>query len=627
MDNENTGLDTWWSASRDEVADQVVQLVRTMVGAENIRRTNNVLYASLYDNRPYSMSSHEMFDAGTMATGFTLDGLEGPMGMTYNVCKSLIDTLVARITKHKPSPRILTTDGEWSQQQRAKRLTRYIEAQFSALDVYKQCRMVFRDACVYGTGLLKVQLENDRIRIDRVLPSSVMVPAAEAWYGQPRQLHHRYFVHQSVLVSLFGKKKREAIELAAGRFIDMAVLPVVGLANGMVEVYESYHLPSGPEAGDGRRTICIQDECLLDEEWSNETFPFAIIHFDNPLQGFWGQGIVEQFKTLQAALNENIGLIKDSIRLTARPITLIKKGADLSQKVLDNRVGACIEVNDMNDFKVVATGAVPEVAIAQRNELFDKMFALAGVSKLASQGTKPPGLDAAVALREFEDIEADRFAVQQQQFEDLLMDLAKQVIRLSKQAAEDGIDIDVKASDVQNGRLERIRWSEVDIDDARTQLEIYSSSHLPRTPAGRLEFIQEMINSGMLDQKQGLRLLGFPDIEQVTSLQNAPLDDIYRCIDDLLDGKPYEAPEPFQDLDTGIKLMQSAYLKHRKLVPDHIAENLRQWIQDAGDLMDQAAAQAQAAQPPPGPGPEPDLGSAAAGPPGQVPAPGVPPQQ
>ena len=81
--------------------------------------------------------------------------------------------------------------------------------------------------------------------------------------------------------------------------------------------------------------------------------------------------------------------------------------------------------------------------------------------------------------------------------------------------------------------------------------------------------------------------MDFPDLKQATSLKNAHIDDIYRTIEDLLDGGPeaYEPPEPYQDLMLGIRLAQQRYLKERKRAPEESLENLRRWIEDATLLL------------------------------------------
>lgn len=600
-----TKLSTWWAIKNsDEAAEAAINLAKNLISADMNRRMNYIQFDRLYDNRPYDITSSGIIN--TSIKGYGVSDEDQIEGLVYNAIKSIIDTLVANIAKNKPLPKFLTTDGDFSEQRRAKLLTRFIEAQFNHLDVHKFGYLALRDACIYGTGVLKVSRDEDRLLIERIRPSELFVPAAEAWYGTPRQIHHRYYVQPSVLVELFPKEE-DAIFEAAGKSLDASGFHVLDNPaaeyENPVEVIESWHLPSRKGAKDGRHMISIVGASLLDEDWAHQTFPFSIIHHDHPVQGFWGQGITEAFRPMQAMLNENVQLIAQSIRLTARPIVLTKAGSNIvnREKMFDNAIGKVYEVSGMEDLKVVAVGAVPEVAVAQRNEIFDKMFALSGVSKLMSQGVKPSGLDAAVAMREFMDIQGDRSAVLQQSYEKLFLDLAENLIRLAREASEEGYDIDVKVNDKNSFR--KIKWSEVDIDDARLNLDLMPASSLPRTPAGRLQFVQELLNSQMMTPEEGLRALGFPDVEAINSVKNASVEDINRTLEKLLAGEEYEAPEPMQNLEQGIKIFQGSWLKYRDSLSktedgSMILEKLQMWIADANAMLEAAAPPPEAMPPP-----------------------------
>ena len=55
-------------------------------------------------------------------------------------------------------------------------------------------------------------------------------------------------------------------------------------------------------------------------------------------------------------------------------------------------------------------------------------------------------------------------------------------------------------------------------------------SSLPRDPAGRMEKVTEMIQSGMITIKEGRRLLDYPDLGQAEKLANAGQERIYQYL-------------------------------------------------------------------------------------------------
>lgn len=590
----NKLLQVWWTADSDDVAQRVFSVVEQIAGDDDARKTENLTHLSLYENRPYSgLDFDDYFQPITRA---------GP-GLTYKSTKSIIDTLVARITKNRPLPKFHTSDGDWSDQQRAQKLNRFVEGQFNTLGAYEYTRQAFRDACIFGTGLIKVQRLNDRLEMMRVLPHHLLVPHEEAYLGEPRQMHHRMRIHTEVLARLFPRKRESIVEL--GRRTSASA--------GMVEVIESWHLASDPhDPKDGRRTLCIEGLCLVDEPYTSNRFPFAIIHYDRPMLGFWGMGLVAFNLEMQTALNEMTGLVADSIRLTARPIVVVKRDSKIASQKFDNKPGAIFEVEDTNDIKYLTTDAVPPSAIAQRNELKEEIYRQSGVSSLSAQSKKPSGLDSAVALREFGDIEADRFAVQQQQYEELILDIARHLIRLSREAHDAGIDLETKS--VSKQFFKSIKWSQVDLDDDKYVMRVDPVSQLPRTSAGKLERVQELLKDGLIDRKYALQLIDIPDLERVVSIQQSKLDDLYDTFDRMLEGGEYDPPEPFQDLQQGIDLARALYLKNKDRAPPEVLENLRMWIADAIAMM-----------PPPPPMPPAEEGEGSGAPPAPGGAPPLPP--
>jgi hypothetical protein len=127
-------------------------------------------------------------------------------------------------------------------------------------------------------------------------------------------------------------------------------------------------------------------------------------------------------------------------------------------------------------------------------------------------------------------------------------------------------------------------------DDDAMIMQMFPVSMLPHEPVGRLAFIQELINSGMITPEFGTELLDFPDLESYLSIKNAALEDLMATLEELLEGA-YSPPEPFQDLQNGIPLFQSAYLRYKRLdVAEDKLDNLRRWITSADAMLQKAQA-------------------------------------
>jgi len=96
------------------------------------------------------------------------------------------------------------------------------------------------------------------------------------------------------------------------------------------------------------------------------------------------------------------------------------------------------------------------------------------------------------------------------------------------------------------------------------------------------------------------------DLQQVFDMENAARDNFESQIEKILDGEELLNPQPFDDLQLGIKTYRDAYNRARlDDVPETVLEKMREWIE-------QAQALVAAAQPPPQP---------------QMAPPGMPPAQ
>jgi hypothetical protein len=126
-------------------------------------------------------------------------------------------------------------------------------------------------------------------------------------------------------------------------------------------------------------------------------------------------------------------------------------------------------------------------------------------------------------------------------------------------------------------------------------MQMFPTSMLPHEPAGRLQFVQELITSGMIPASFGAELLDFPDLEGYLSIKNAAVEDMLATLEELVDGE-YSPPEPYQNLVEALPFMQSAYLRaKRQKVSEASLDNIRRWISTADAML----SKSQASQPQP----------------------------
>ena len=561
----------WWSNKPDDAHTDIFAVVSKIHMNTEERRERNLRSLRLYGNAdlvglaPYSFS--------TSALPSLPDNR-----VKVNIVSSMADTVSAKISKMKPRITFLTSGGDFSSQENAKKLNKFTLGVFYKNDVYKLHQSAFRDSTVFDIGALKHYIDGNEIKTERVLATELYVDDIDAMYGDPKSLYQVKYIHKDVLKKLYPKKIA-IIGMSTNSFGNQDT------SNESLKDYavviESWHL----DGDSGRHVISLDKGCLIDEDYTRNYFPFTFLRWSNRMTGFWGQSLAERLTGNQIEINKMLRIIQKSFHLGSAFKVFLEHGSRVSKDHLNNDIGTIVHY----------TGAKPEYYTPQvihpeyfrhLEFLITSSYEEAGISQLSAGSRIPGGLESGKAIREYNDVETERFALVSQSYESSFMDTTRQYIDLVKQMSDDGIDYEVSA---QSKRfIEKIKWSDIDVTDNEFIMQMFPVSMLPHTPAGRLAFVQELISANFIPQEYGLKLLDFPDLEGFANLATAAIDDLMRALEDILVRGDYNPPEPFQDLATGLKMFQSAYLRARsESVTEDKLEMLRIWIESAQAILAQ----------------------------------------
>jgi hypothetical protein len=562
---------------------EVFAVLKSIDDTQSLRSSNNLRYARLYGNLEI---------AGLSAVDYYRTGgspqVVGGGRLTWNIIKSMVDTVTSKIGKNKPRPVFLTSGGDYKLQQKAKKLSSFVQGVFYETDAYTKGALAFRNAGIFGDGFLKMYVEDGRIKIEQVISDELTVDQAEAIYGRPRSMFQRKAVDRAVLLSMFSddEQKRASI-LAANPITNPS-----GNSNAtadLIQVVEAWHLPSSKEAKDGKHAVMIQNCTLTDEPYTRQCFPFVHMTWTPPVVGYYGIGLAEELIGIQVEINKLLRQIQLSHHLLSTPKIFLEQSSQVVSAHMNNEIGAIIKFRGtpptIHSFQTVH----PEI-YQHLERLYSRAYEIAGVSALSAQAKKPAGLDSGRALREFSDIENERWAVVQQRWETMFVEMANQIVELGNEITGSGSDYTVLSP---NKRLvDSINFKDIKLDQNSFILQCYPTNFLPQTPAGRLQSVQELMNSGLISREIGLSLLDFPDLESSMNLMNASYDDAMLRIDMIISDGKYEVPDPFSNLDLLKRLSQAAYLNAKKAnVEEDRLEMLRQLVLDCVRLLSSAAPQ------------------------------------
>jgi len=570
----------WWKASKKRVFSVIFDTVNFIREAQSYRTQGNLRNLRLYGNSPLiGLSGGWYSRVPTSAPG------ESANKVTLNIVHSMISTIVSKIIKNRPRCTFLTSGGDYSMQLKAKKLNQFVQGLFYATNVYQEGDAVARDACIFGTGFMKVFEEDGKVKCERVFPEEILVDDREALFNSPRQLFQRKVVAREVLVAQFPDKEKYIRQAALDEDWEETLNQGYDLAKAVdqVAVVEAWHLPSAEGSGDGRHIITIDNVVLSDEEYEKPYFPFVKLDWSNRSLGYFAQGIAEQLTGLQVQINRLLNTIRVAMDLVSVPKVFIEAGSKVSKSHLNNEIGGIITYSGTMPEYRTAQAVGPEM-FTHLDRLYQRAYEIVGISQLSASAKKPSGIDSGRALREYHDIESERFMSFAKDHEKMYLDVAKIMIEMARDIyMREGA---YKVRSFNRAFVEQIDWKDIDLDEDKYVMQMWPVSMLPATPAGRLQTIQEMMTAGLLSREDGLSLLEFPDLKEVQDLQNAERNDINMIIELLIDKGVYVSPEPFTNLPLAIKTINSAYLKAKtEGAPDDRLELCRRFISDAMALL------------------------------------------
>lgn len=558
------GLDQtyWWTIDPkddpSELASAVVSQGTTIREAAMPRLRDFLFYTRLYEN-----CNIDSLDIPNLNTFETRYGALSGGALTLNVVSSCIDTIAAKVSKNRPTPTFTTSGQSWLLQQKAKKLDKWAKGFLYEIDIYKHAKKAFIDAQVTGTGFIHLcEGEDGRLMAERVVPGEIYVDVADGIYANPRQMFRRKLIQKEVLVAYFPEHA-EAIAEGPTPPVTTPSTIRTGTHHEMVEVWEAWHLPSSEKSGDGRHIIAINGGTVLcDEEWKIDSFPFAVVRATPRTVGYYGRGTADQLKGVQLEINRVISTISEQLRRKQKNVVFMERGSKINPNHLNNSIGTVVEYTG----RPPSTNNSNAVAAEDYNwleSMYRWAYQIVGVSELSAGSKKPAGLDAGVALREYSDIESERFALQHQAWDETILDVTKLGINLiTKQYGWRGYEIKLKS-----GReAVCVDWQDVKLDPDSYTMEVFPSSSLPQTPAARKQQAMELLADGFISKTACRRLLQIPDVDSELSLEDAALDDTDWTISQILDEPTpvYHPPEPLQDIALLLERAHKTYLQCRK---------------------------------------------------------------
>lgn len=582
----------WWQQKKGEAHKAVFPLVRTLRNRNEMHYVKLDRFARLYEHGDASVY-HESVKSKNIR-GFMTKRL------SFNLLKSCVDTASSKIAGNKPRPVYMGSKGSWEHGERAKHMTHFMEGQFQTIgqghgderSLYGIWRRVFVDAAVTGIGGAQFygDFESGKVCAERVDMREIVVDEFEAQFGPPKSLHRHVQLPKEVVKGMFPKHEK---------WIDLAepcqMTETERTENSeYIDVIESWHVRSGEDTNDGVHTICIENHDLVQEAWEKDKFPILFFRWTPRLRGWTGIGLGEELYGIQFEMNKLLYTIQLAQHLWAVPQVWLDIKSHNIPTHLNNQIGAQRYYAGQRPYHITPQ-AMPAEVYNHLENLYRKGFEITGISLMSATSRKPSGLDSGVALREYKDIQTERFRLTEQRGEEWFMDAAGLIEDICDDLAAAGKE---PMAEVKVGQyMSRLKWNDVKLPKDKRIVRPHPSNILPSTPAGKIQTVQEMVQAGFFDKDEALDLLDYPDLQKVKRLKTAGRNILMKVIEEMLDTGRYISPEPFMDLQKARPLAQSYYLEAKiNNAPEDRLELLRRFMADVQGLLQGETDQAVMAQ-------------------------------
>lgn len=590
--------------------------LKALRGLQSSRVYAGLLYEATYEQRNMFSS-----DLGSGAGVFPGLGF-GPATarseinlLTYNAMQIGFDTLVSKLTQADAQVKFLTDGGNWETRKKAEQLEKLVRGEFYRLKFYELKEQIELDMLLHGRGYLKVYVDYDTESpcLERVHPLDIFFDELEARDNPPQTMYQVRIVSKASLIAQYPEyaSQIEAAQLSG----DSSVYSTRGMnPTQMVEILECWRLPSAKGADDGRHGLFIPTATLHLGSWDRQSFPFATMTWVNRRRGPYPIAAAEQIIFLQRNLNRLIQREHECIYTLSAPYILIDENTNVApshfqsdgvgNQIVGNYAGGMIP-------QVVTNKVVPDdvrVAIASlKRDIAD----ILGITGLESMGEKPQGLDSAPALEQYTEQSSLRHVKTLKENERFVLRTAEQLLETLRQIKDEFGNY--AAFGQGRDTVEEIKFKDTDLPPNAYSMQMAPANMLPLTPAGRLNYIERIANTGVLTPKMMVRAFQSPDIAAITSDVTAPEEDIEWTIYEMCKANGrYLPPDEHQDLQLGIEKVNDAYLRERRQgAPAQVLARLDTWVaeavlkqkeQMAAAMQEQMALQ-QAMNPVPGAGP------------------------
>lgn len=527
---------------------------------EGFRQDQNLAMAKMFESQPvasmFMYAGRYFGQTASSYASFTLDDAS-----TCNVLRAVCMTAANMVGRSRPRAQFMTNGGTVDQDRIAEGGTKWCDGWAASEGLYETTFEVLIDCLRFDMGVIQVYEDGGRSCVQRVLPSEVRADPLDALYGKPRTTYRRRFVSKHAMI-VKARQLADKDRLPKGvKLANLVALikeaptidPIgVDMVTGLMRVEESWSLPGSlpPNATDeqkddaaGYHMIAFEGGTLFEERWTKPYTGLVFLHWQKATTGMTGISLTMQLEPMQSWLNRLINRIERSQKLMCVPRIAIKRGSKVIKGAISNLIAGAIEYTDTPPQAMVWPGVSKEV-YDWVSVLVQKMYDLPGINRDLSQGQSDQQAESGIAKRESLDVQQTMLQTFNQRWEQFHVSIFDIATDMAADIAERDGSYVVDAQGGTSGTFDRLDWKELGIDRGNSKIAVAPVNQLPMSPQGRLDYVTDMMKSGLWDADRARAAFDDLNIDKGSALSNSVYKFLSSQFESMLyDGKPEQPDE------------------------------------------------------------------------------------
>ena len=418
-----------------------------------------------------------------------------------NVIKSVIDSLVSKLSNNKVRPFFAPVDGTFKTKKVIRQAQQFFDIYYDKINLNNIISETFKDACIFDIGYIIINpftFEVERVPsycIEELNVNGENKVALIKWIHQPSLILDKYGI----------EAKRQYIN------VEMLIKE-----NEAILYVDEKKVKTIPTNG----------------------YPIVNVYYNEPINNGKTVSIVDELEGIQTQIDLINAKIAATSQLTPANLVFIDEQSGLKSSDINNKDCQIYPVgiqpgNTANPVNVVTPVPFDPYWSSMLDFYINKAYDMIGISQLSAQSRKPSGLDSGIALQTMEDIESDRFEVQVNHFINAYINVTRKLIEIIPE------DFEILPADKYQSTM---TWAALKEQNNLYKVQYSAATSLSKEPAERAKQIIQMSQVGLITPSKAAELMDMPDLTDAYSDAEAMEMAVSAVINNAVEYDLYEVP-------------------------------------------------------------------------------------